>query len=366
MTSKASTPEGDSDESPHLIDLIEGALTTPSLEAFGDHVLPRIRETTRATAGFLFLADSQRCTLHFTSFGFQPETASEIKDWCIKEFECNHAHADPAFFSQSVTDGMPSNIAMYPLRDNGRCHGLLGVRKDETTSVISGGGLARTLAILAKMAGQLFERAELDKKLSHLNTYLTVSSMLTQSLDLHELLNVALNCCMEAVSADAASVLILDDEKKNFNFYQVEGRANPLLTSATFPADKGLAGSVLKTREPELINDASGDPRFFNNFDSQTGFQTKNMIAIPLVAGEEAIGVLEVLNKAEGGMFTKEELLLLVSLAEEMAFAIRNAKVFEYVVNTYCRQRQGHTSCKGCKRPLGSWTPCVKYRETSI
>jgi hypothetical protein len=84
------------------------------------------------------------------------------------------------------------------------------------------------------------------------------------------------------------------------------------------------------------------------------------------VAGEEQIGVLEILNKAEGGPFPQEEHLLLVSIAEEIAFAIRNAKLFEYVVNTYCKQRQGQMSCKGCERPLGSWTPCVKSRAATV
>jgi hypothetical protein len=58
--------------------------------------------------------------------------------------------------------------------------------------------------------------------------------------------------------------------------------------------------------------------------------------------------------------------MLLLSIAEEIAFAIRNAKTFEYVASTYCKQRQGQGSCKGCKRPLGSWTPCIKQQETGI
>jgi signal transduction protein with GAF and PtsI domain len=186
--------------------------------------------------------------------------------------------------------------------------------------------------------------------------------MLAQSLDLHELLEMGLYCCMEAVSAEAASVLLLDDEKQNFKFYQVEGSAKPILMAATFPADRGLAGSVLQTQQSEVINDVRNDPRFYKRVDSESGFETWDMIAIPLTAGEERIGVLEVLNKTNGGSFTEEERLLLVSIAEEIAFAIRNAKVFEYVVNTYCKQRQGQMSCRGCKRPLGSWTPCVKYR----
>lgn len=82
-----------------------------------------------------------------------------------------------------------------------------------------------------------------------------------------------------------------------------------------------------------------------------------------MTAGEEKVGVLEVLNKVGGRPFIEEERLLFQSIAEEIAFAIRNAKLFEVVVKSYCKQRQGLNTCKGCKRPLGSWTPCVKYRE---
>ena len=86
------------------------------------------------------------------------------------------------------------------------------------------------------------------------------------------------------------------------------------------------------------------------------------MIVLPLTAGEEQIGVLQILNKFEGD-FTQEELIFLQTIAEEIAFACRNAKLFEVVVKSYCKMRQGLNTCRGCKRPLGSWTPCVKYRE---
>jgi GAF domain-containing protein len=171
---------------------------------------------------------------------------------------------------------------------------------------------------------------------------------------------------MDIVSAETASVLILDDEKESFKFYHVEGPAKSLLLTATFPADKGLAGAVLRTGQSEIINDTRSDPRFYREIDSESGFETRNMIAIPLSAGKEQIGVLEVINKIDSDSFTEEEKLLLLSIAEEIAFAIRNAKIFEYVADTYCKQRQGQNSCKGCKRPLGSWTPCVKYRELSV
>lgn len=73
-----------------------------------------------------------------------------------------------------------------------------------------------------------------------------------------------------------------------------------MFKAATFPADKGLAGSVLQTQQSEIINDVRGNPRFYEQVNSESGFQTRNMIAVPLTAGEEQVGVLEVLNKAGG------------------------------------------------------------------
>ena len=133
-----------------------------------------------------------------------------------------------------------------------------------------------------------------------------------------------------------------------------------------FPADKGIAGSILQTQRSEVINEVHKDPRFFGEIDTQCGGFTRNMIAIPLTAGEEKIGVMEVVNKSGGEPFSDEERLLLDSIAEEIAFAIRNAKIFEYVVHSYCKQLQGENSCKGCERPLRSWTPCAKYLEISL
>jgi Nif-specific regulatory protein len=190
--------------------------------------------------------------------------------------------------------------------------------------------------------------------------------MIAQALDLRDALEAVLYFSMEAVSAEAASVLLLDYEKENFRFYSAEGPTKPVLETATFPADQGLAGHVLQTQQSVVINDVQNDPRFYGKFDTESGFHTRNMIIIPLTAGEEKIGVLEVINKVGGEPFYEEERLFLHNIAEEIAFAIRNGKMFEVVVKSYCKQRQGLNTCKGCKRPLGSWTPCVKYREASI
>jgi DNA-binding response OmpR family regulator len=207
---------------------------------------------------------------------------------------------------------------------------------------------------------------QLLKQTRYLNTYLTVSSMVSQCLDPHELLEAVLNVVLETVSAEEASVLLLDEDQANFRFYGIEGPAKQGLMSVTFPADKGIAGSILQTQKSEVVNDVHSDPRFYGKIDSDYGFVIQNLIAIPLTAGEEKIGVMEVINKSGEELFTDEDRFLLDSIAEEIAFAIRNARIFEYVVNSYCKQRQGETSCKGCKRPLRSWTPCAKYLVQAV
>ncbi len=84
------------------------------------------------------------------------------------------------------------------------------------------------------------------------------------------------------------------------------------------------------------------------------------------MAGEEKTGVLEVLNQGGSDRFDEDEPLLLVSIAEEISFAIRNASVFEYVVNSSCKQRQGLGTCRGCRWPLHSLTRCVRVREVGV
>jgi signal transduction protein with GAF and PtsI domain len=221
----------------------------------------------------------------------------------------------------------------------------------------------RFLQLLSGMVNNLIDQQQSKRQLTHLNTYFNVSSMLSQPLGLHEILEAVLYCSMDVVSAEASSILLLDDDKQNFLFYQTEGPAKPTLDTITFPIDKGIAGSVFQAQKGEIINDVVSDPRFFTRIDSETGFHTKNMIALPLTAGEEQVGVLEVINKVDGDEFTDDELMLLESIAAEIAFAIRNARIFEYVADSYCLQRQGLVTCRGCQRPLGTWTPCVKYRE---
>ena len=366
MSVTESQSQPNAEKSLGLMELIETALMAKGLEDFAERFLYGVTRITQSSSAFLYLDDSKLPIPQFFHYGLQPEKASMIEKLCTEHHEQISENTDlqPASVFTGKAYKKDDNLIVFPLRTEKTNIGLIGLAVQKDTIHLD--FVERLLHLMAHTFTSLSERLKSEKQLSNLNMYLNISSLLAQSLDIHELLEITLHCCMEAVSAEASSVLLLDDEKKNLIFYQTEGPAKPVLKTAIFPSDSGIAGNVLHSQEPEIINDVYNDPRFYGKIDSDTGFKTKNMIVIPLAAGEEKIGVLEVLNKTNGASFTEEEKFLLLLIAEEIAFAIRNAKMFEYVVNSYCKQRQGLATCKGCQRPLGTWTPCVKYRESDI
>ena len=368
MSSTEHQRESSNQKTPLLIELIEETVVAQSFEELAGRLLPSVIEMTHSRSAFLYIADSRLHISHFFEHGLQPESDYEIKKLCAEQLSrlSSQATPQPAPESASIAHETARDIMFFLLQDGRTRVGLLGLVPQENITLTVPNYWRNLMRLFAKTISRLAEHEKHERQLVYLNAYKAVSSMLAQELCLHDLLEAALYCSMEVVSAEAASILILDDEKRNFKFYQTEGPVKLTLITETFPADKGIAGSMLHAESSEVINDVQSDPRFYGTIDTESGFHTRNMIAVPLVAGEEQIGVLEVLNKVNGGSFTEEECLLLSSIAEEVAFAIRNAKVFEYVVDSYCKQRQGHGSCKGCKRPLGSWTPCIKYRHCEV
>jgi GAF domain len=354
-------------EALYLLELAEVPCRAQDLTGLAESFLGSLARFKQSAAAVLYLDDPHLHGSAFFQLGLPAAAVPGVQSQCAARFHPEPGKANLQPVSVSLGPAADMHLCLFPLRGPKKNLGLLGLARSEAGSDAAGVALHKAISLLTHALGQMLDRLGYEKQINHLNLYLNVSSMIAQALDLREALEAVLYFCMEAVSAEAASVLLLDYEKKDFRFYSAEGPTKPVLLTASFPADHGLAGHVLRTQQSEIINDVQHDPRFYCKFDVDSGFVTRNMIVIPLTAGEEKIGVLEVLNKVGGEPFHEEERLMLYNFAEEIAYAIRNGKMFEVVVvKSYCKQRQGLTSCQGCKRPLGSWTPCVRYREASI
>ena len=204
-----------------------------------------------------------------------------------------------------------------------------------------------------------------DNRIRMLNLYQTVSSSLTYIGDLQELLTTIVNIVISELRCEESSVLLYDEETNEFEFFTVAGETGTELMKKRFPADKGIAGRALREMKTQVVNDCKSDPDFYCAIDEENEFQTKTIISAPLISGKEKVGVINAINKIETNFFDKEDDQILSAIADEVAMAVKNARLFEYVVDSYCKIRQGFNSCKGCKRPLKSWTPCVRQLEMS-
>ena len=200
-----------------------------------------------------------------------------------------------------------------------------------------------------------------DNRIRLLNLYQTVSSSLAYIGDLQELCTTIVSIVTSELRCEESSILLYDEETNEFEFFTAVGEMGMELVNKRFPADKSIAGRALRERTTQLVNDVQSDPDFYGNIDKDHDFKIRSMIASPLISGDELVGVINALNKVENKSFDKEDDQILSAIADEVAMAVKNARLFEYVVDSYCKIKQGKNTCKGCKRPLKSWTPCAKH-----
>jgi putative methionine-R-sulfoxide reductase with GAF domain len=212
--------------------------------------------------------------------------------------------------------------------------------------------------LISSLLDNTISHEEKNRKLQRLNLYQTVSSSLAYVGDLYELLNTIMSIVTSELHCEEGSILFYDEENNELEFFTAVGETGKDLERVRFPADKGIAGRALRELTTQIVNDIETSPDFYGNIDEEHSFKTKSILATPLISGEEIVGVIEAINKIDG-QFDKEDGQILSAIADEVALAVKHTRLFEYVVDSYCKIRQGKSSCKNCKRPLKSWTPCA-------
>ena len=162
-----------------------------------------------------------------------------------------------------------------------------------------------------------------------LKRMIEITGALNSTLNVDELLEMIMKSASELLNAETSSLLLLDDEPGE----RVERRH--------VPPGKGIAGAVLESGEPTVISDAKTDERFYGVMDQATGFETKNMLALPLKVRDQSIGVVEVINKRDGE-WTDDDKDLAGALANQAAIAIDNARLYAKLADAVVTSRMSY------------------------
>ena len=180
------------------------------------------------------------------------------------------------------------------------------------------------------MTEQKQREHELERQTGHLTALNQATQVMTSNLSLYEVLQDILNSASNVVEGQGASLFLVN--KDNLDELVVVAavgyHANDLI-GLRVPLGEGLAGWVAREAQSQLVADLKNDPRFYKGVDEQTGISSRSLIAVPLVHANQVIGVVEVVNKLNNGVFDDEDVRLLESMAGTAAVSIMNARLYD-------------------------------------
>lgn len=162
---------------------------------------------------------------------------------------------------------------------------------------------------------------------------LEVSRMLGATDDERVILRRVADCLRDLLEAERATVFRFHPDTMELVAVVAHGTDGTLDEDPApikVPLGTGIAGAAGETRSIINIPDAYADDRFFRGVDEATGYRTRSILTVPLVAPEadELIGVAQILNR-RSGPFTEVDEHLASALAAQCAVAMRRASLME-------------------------------------
>ncbi len=183
------------------------------------------------------------------------------------------------------------------------------------------------IMVVSDLSEQKEREAELMRRTRQLTTMNDAARTMASTLDFDSVPQTILEQAVQVLEARAGSILLIDEATQQLSFKAVVGpEESGRLVGRQVPMGYGVIGWVAQNGKPALVDDVRRDPRFYRGIDQTTGLQTINVVAVPLLIKRQVIGVLELLNKAEG-KFSEEDLNVAETLAQWAAAAIENARL---------------------------------------
>jgi PAS domain S-box-containing protein len=171
---------------------------------------------------------------------------------------------------------------------------------------------------------------ELKRQTSRLTALNRAAHVITSNLSLEQTLGNILEAAMEVVEAQGASLFLFDKENpEELMVVAAVGSGSDVMHGMRVPVGEGVAGWVAREAKSQLVADIAHDKRHYRGVDDRTGMHTHTLIAVPLINADRVIGVVEVVNKINDGLFNEGDVRLLEGMAGTAGISIVNARLFE-------------------------------------
>jgi GAF domain-containing protein len=156
------------------------------------------------------------------------------------------------------------------------------------------------------------------------NLRAAVAAGVLASEDAHRaLLQATVEVARGIFAAKASTIFLYDEETDELVFEAVAGEGSETLVGHRIPSSTGIAGWTLVTRQPLVLDDVTQDPRWGGQeIAERTGYAPKGLMSVPLLNEEDAVGVLQVLDRPKQSGFALHEMELLGLFGNQAAIAL--------------------------------------------
>ena len=158
-----------------------------------------------------------------------------------------------------------------------------------------------------------------------------LSQTFNSSLDLDEVLRRVMDEVI-AVTRAERGFLMLRDADDQLAFRAARGMDQQTIGAPEFQISRSVVEDVAQEGKPRLTNDAQSDA-WLQKRQSVVGLRLRSILCVPLQIKGATIGVIYVDNRLQAGIFTRDDLELLTSIAASAAVAIENARMYQVAVD---------------------------------
>ena len=227
------------------------------------------------------------------------------------------------------------SVLYVPLKLRGLTIGVLGVTNSNALRSFSQRD-EFLLSFLADYAAIALENARVfqaaDKALSagldELSTLIEITRTITSSLDLDEVVRLTIKQVHNSWNIEASSLWLLDKKRQLLTVVANVGTPKEILSQFKVPIGKGFVGHVAQTGRWLFTNNVEDHPLHYREVDAVTRFDTRSILCVPLLSRGQVIGVLQLLNKLDGG-FDDRDVERAISIGAAVAIAVANARLFK-------------------------------------
>ncbi len=173
---------------------------------------------------------------------------------------------------------------------------------------------------------RILHERRLDIMNIELGIYREIGALAVKRGNQKVMLQRLMDLVLKALKTDAGTLYLLDEKAGELIFAIVKGSLAGRLKGMRIRADKGIVGRVAKSNKPYVSEDIEKDKVWLG---IKSGEASRNIMAVPLHIKKKVIGVIEVINKKRGKVFTKSDLRVLTSLANHFSMIMESADLFK-------------------------------------